>query len=100
MSTLEECTCHISPPCAFCTSLSEEEVDIYESGGSKAVAEFRARPLEQRIFDAIAADIRGRKGVGDEWEQIDEEVMKEEIRPTWEKIISDEIKKFETTPKK
>lgn len=28
-----DCSCHISPPCSFCVSLSKEEVDIYANDG-------------------------------------------------------------------
>lgn len=37
----DECTCHISPPCDFCTSLTEEEVGAYASGGIHAVLKMR-----------------------------------------------------------
>jgi hypothetical protein len=28
-----ECTCHLSPPCAWCTSLDEVETEVYAAGG-------------------------------------------------------------------
>lgn len=32
---LDGCSCHISPPCSFCTSLTEEEVEALNTGGMK-----------------------------------------------------------------
>jgi hypothetical protein len=43
---------------------------------------YRAR----RAVDEIISDLKGRKGIGDEWEQIDEDIQKE-IRDTWQDII-------------
>jgi hypothetical protein len=48
----DECTCHISPPCNFCVSLTEEEVDAYASGGADAVHELR-RQNKADPFNAI-----------------------------------------------
>lgn len=31
------CTCHLSPPCTFCTEMTEEEFEAYESGGRDAL---------------------------------------------------------------
>ena len=28
------CSCHLSPPCGFCVSMTAEEVDAYADGGS------------------------------------------------------------------
>lgn len=38
----------------------------------------------------IIRDISGRKGLGNEWEEIDEEIQKE-IREKWTKIIGDAL---------
>lgn len=40
-----------------------------------------------RIVEGIEADISDRKGLRQEWENIDEDVL-EEIRETWFNIIS------------
>ncbi|KKN20704.1 hypothetical protein LCGC14_0932760 [marine sediment metagenome] len=39
----EGCTCAASghPPCSWCMSLSEEEVEILDNGGQEAVLEYR-----------------------------------------------------------
>lgn len=36
-----ECTCHIAPPCSFCTSMTEEEANIFASGGLDALRRYR-----------------------------------------------------------
>lgn len=44
---------------------------------------------EERVSLAVARlidDIHGRKGLGDEWDQIDDDVQAE-IREDWEEII-------------
>lgn len=41
MST--ECTCRIAPPCAFCTSLTEEEANVYANGGLAALNRYRSQ---------------------------------------------------------
>lgn len=38
------CTCMISPPCGFCTQLTEEEVDMLDNGATRE--EIRARREE------------------------------------------------------
>lgn len=35
------CTCHISPPCNWCTSLTEEEAELFAQGGEAAVHKHR-----------------------------------------------------------
>jgi len=39
----EGCICAASqhPPCSWCTSLTEEEVELYDSGGQESVIAFR-----------------------------------------------------------
>lgn len=39
-----------------------------------------------KIVDAIIEDLSGRKGLGDEWDQIDDDV-KEQIREKWTRIM-------------
>ena len=43
----QECTCHISPPCGFCTSLTEEEVDVFIERGARAVLDMRREREEE-----------------------------------------------------
>ena len=31
------CSCHINPPCSFCTSMTEEEAVIYWNGGIRGL---------------------------------------------------------------
>jgi hypothetical protein len=47
-------------------------------------------PIET-LFLALDADIRDRKGIGNEWEMIDGEIMLGEIKPAWERIIGGAI---------
>lgn len=39
-----------------------------------------------KIIDVIIDDISGRKGIGDEWYQIDDDIQ-EEIKATWREKI-------------
>jgi hypothetical protein len=32
-----ECTCHINPPCKWCTSLTQEEADLLDREGPAAI---------------------------------------------------------------
>lgn len=43
-------------------------------------------PQAKRIIENIIEDISDRKGLGNEWEQIDEEIQ-EEIKEEWLKIV-------------
>jgi len=45
------CTCHISPPCGFCTSLTEEEVDVFVERGAEAVLALRRERENQMPYD-------------------------------------------------
>lgn len=38
----EECTCHINPPCSFCTSMNEEEANVMANSGLDALRRYRA----------------------------------------------------------
>ncbi len=31
------CSCHINPPCSFCTTMTEQEADAYDQGGMDAL---------------------------------------------------------------
>lgn len=41
--SLDGCTCHLSAPCSFCESLTEEEADIFWRGGMAALLEHRRK---------------------------------------------------------
>lgn len=41
-----ECHYHISPPCEWCLSLTEDEADAFTSGGREAVMELLDAKLE------------------------------------------------------
>lgn len=45
----------------------------------------------KRIFNKLDTDIRDRRGLKHEWSSIDEDVMRCELRPAWERIIHKEI---------
>jgi hypothetical protein len=46
----------------------------------------------EKIINRIIKDIKGRKGIGNEWEMIDEDVINE-IKEKWENIIIEELMK-------
>ena len=41
-----ECWCHISPPCEWCQSLTEDELEALVAGGRKALEELLDSKLE------------------------------------------------------
>ena len=43
------------------------------------------------IIDRLVTDISDRRGLRQEWEQIDDDVREDEIFPAWRKIIKEEI---------
>lgn len=45
------CSCHISPPCGFCTSLTEEEANVFAERGAKAVLDMRREREEQMPYN-------------------------------------------------
>lgn len=57
----EGCACHVNPPCGFCTSMTEEETDVYcnnggSDGGSEAVLNLRqekANKMDDELRDAL-----------------------------------------------
>jgi hypothetical protein len=44
--------------------------------------------IAEKIADLIIKDLSDRRGLGNEWEQIDEDIQKE-IHKTWADIIED-----------
>ena len=46
--------------------------------------------ISRRIVDLIIRDISDRSGIGDEWDQIDNE-CKKEIKDEWRRIIEDNM---------
>jgi hypothetical protein len=49
----------------------------------------RKRQIAAIIFSVLDQDIRDRKGVGNEWKSIDDDVMHQEIKPTWLRLIKE-----------
>ena len=49
------------------------------------------RKTANAIIARLSGDIAGRKGIGDEWQQIGHCIMADEIRPRWRQIITEEI---------
>jgi hypothetical protein len=49
--------------------------------------------LVRLAFDALSDDISDRRGLKWEWTKVDDDVMQEEIRPAWEAIISECVRK-------
>lgn len=49
-------------------------------------------PLAKKIVYDIIADLGGRKGIGDEWDQVDHDI-KEEILQTLIDIVQDNLDK-------
>ena len=48
------------------------------------------REKAREIAESIASDIKGRRGIGNEWEMIDD-VIQEEIIDAWMAIIEKEL---------
>jgi hypothetical protein len=48
--------------------------------------------LDERIVDAIIADFTDRRGLRQEWEQIDDDIQAE-IRATWIALVNRELLK-------
>ena len=44
---LEGCSCHINPPCDFCTSLTEQEYDIWQKSGLNGLRKFLLEKEEE-----------------------------------------------------
>lgn len=66
----EECTCHIAPPCSFCTSMTEDEVDIYSHYGRHALQIHRAAMRENKLKLASSeAKIADLKADAESWQK-------------------------------
>ena len=55
------------------------------------------RISEQTVVDivqAIVADLRNRKGLGDEWDQLEPDI-REEIKGEWRHIVREELAQFD-----
>jgi trans-2-enoyl-CoA reductase len=50
------------------------------------------KAIEDRIVDAIVRDFTDRRGLRQEWEQINEDIQAE-IKATWKKIVKREMAK-------
>lgn len=44
----------------------------------------------EELADELIEEIQGRKGIGDEWDQIDEEIQ-QEIRDSFVQIITEKV---------
>jgi len=55
-------------------------------------------PVVRRIFERLETDIRDRKGLKHEWAAIDDDVMNEELRPAWQRILTEEISTLINAP--
>ena len=53
----------------------------------------RKMDIAEKIVAGIEYDFTGRRGLRQEWEQIDDDI-KVEIRATWEAIVRDVISKY------
>jgi len=51
----------------------------------------KGKSLPEAIAEKLIRDISSRKGLGDEWEDIDDEI-REEIKQTWIELIGKEIR--------
>jgi hypothetical protein len=49
--------------------------------------------VAKRIVDAIITELCDRSGLGDEWENCDEEIQ-EEIRQSWLEVVENNLKAF------
>lgn len=49
--------------------------------------------VARRIFNKLSEDISDRRGLKQEWSSISPNVMKLEVRRTWEQIFTEEIEK-------
>lgn len=43
-----ECSCHLHPPCNWCMSLTEEEVELFLAEGAEAVELARLQAEEEQ----------------------------------------------------
>ena len=50
--------------------------------------------LTDKIFERLSLDISDRRGLKQEWERIDDDIMEEDVKPAWKRIIEDEVLKF------
>jgi len=71
---------------------------ISNSGGSEPAKPGSLERVVRRIFERLDIDIRDRKGLKHEWGAIDDDVMNEELRPAWEKILTEEISAMLNAP--
>ena len=45
------CSCHITPPCDWCTSLDEYEADAFANGGREALEELWSKREEYEAHE-------------------------------------------------
>ena len=54
--------------------------------------------IANRIIERLDVDISDRRGLKWEWGKIDEEVMDNELKPTWRQIITEELNGYRKLP--
>ncbi len=57
------------------------------------MSELKPEEIAKRIVERLDTDISDRRGLKWEWDKIDSEVMDNELKPTWERIICEEVAK-------
>lgn len=67
----------------------------HNTAPSYPTAETMSTQTHTNLFDKISSDISDRSGLGDVWNEIDEEVM-QDIRETWENFFQSHTKELET----
>jgi hypothetical protein len=60
--------------------------------------EVNVKAIAHRIFKRLDEDIGDRRGIKHEWDAISREVMNGEIRPTWQRIITEEVEREMNKP--
>lgn len=69
-----------------------------ERGSEPKRSEGSLERVVRRIFERLDTDIRDRRGLKHEWGAIDDDVMNDELRPAWEKILTEEISRLLDAP--
>ncbi len=64
----------------------KESTKFFENLAKPVEPGERTRAIAKQVVKKILSDLSGRKGLGDEWDSIDEEIQ-EEIAETWEAIV-------------
>ena len=65
--------------------------------GKEKIMSLTARQIAQKIVNDLAADISDRKGIGDEWYQIDDDV-KQKLLLLWLDTVEEHVKHYHGEP--